>query len=191
MAASPPPTITVAPRAAASTFASRSFEPLAKAGYSSAGLWSPISIYKSLQVYDICPSWLNAKEQGRHVPVPEDCLRLSDRLTIQLTALRSNIESNPSIGNTTLVRRRAGLGVLVEFVGGDVVGRENELDALRLGLFYQPSNLLGSRLVEEGVADLWGSSALGEGEGRCMEGTNLDALKSLLEGEGHAAGDNE
>ena len=110
------------------------------------------------------------KEKGLHVPVPEDCLRLSDRLTIQLAALRPDIESKPPIGNTTLVRRRAGLGVLVEFVGGDVVDWENELDAFGLGLFYQPSNLLGSRLVEEGVADLWSLSALGEGEERMVHG---------------------
>ena len=101
--------------------------------------------------------------EGLHVPVPEDGLCLSDRLTIQLAALRPDIESKPSIGNAALVGRRAGLGVLVEFVGGNVVDRENELDALGLGLFYQPSNLLRSRLVEEGVANLRGSSVLGEG----------------------------
>ena len=106
------------------------------------------------------------KEKGLHVPVPEDCLRLSDRLTIQLAALRSDIESKPPIGNTTLVRRRACLGVLVELVGGDVVDWENELDAFGLGLFYQSSNLLGSRLVEEGVADLWGWSVSGKTGGK-------------------------
>ena len=164
-----PLTITVAPHAAASTFVSRrSFELLAKAGYSNTpvGLWSPISIYTPLQVHDIRLSWVEGKEKRLHVPVPEDCLRLSDRLTIQLAALRPDIESKPPIGNTTLVRRRAGLGVLVELVGGDVVDWENELDALGLGLFYQPSNLLGSRLVEEGVADLWGWSVSGKTGGK-------------------------
>ena len=130
--------------------------------------------------------------EGLHVPVPQDCLGLSDRPTIQLAALRPDIESKPSIGDAALVRRRAGLGVLVEFIGGNVVDRENELDSLGLGLFYQSSNLLRYRLVEEGVANLRGSSALGRGgKGWCMEGTDIDALKSLLEGEGHATGDNE
>ena len=93
-------------------------------------------------------SWVNG----------EDCLRLSDRLTIQLAAHRSDIMAKPSIGNTTLIRRRAGQDVLLKFVGGDVVDWENELDALGLGLFHQPSNLLVSRLVEDGAADLQGSS---------------------------------
>ena len=68
--------------------------------------------HQYMQVHDIRLSWLNGKEKWLHVPVPEDCLRLSDRLTIQLAALRPDIESKPPIGNTTLVRRRAGLGVL-------------------------------------------------------------------------------
>ena len=86
--------------------------------------------------------------KGFHPPIPQDSLRLSDCLTIQFAALWSDIKSKPSIGNTALVRRLTGLGVLVELVGGDVVDWENELDALGLGLFYQPSNLLGARLVE-------------------------------------------
>jgi hypothetical protein len=135
---------------------------------------------------------LMEKREGLHPPVPQDGLRLSDRLAIQLAALWSDIKSKPSIGNTALVRRRTSLGVLVELVGGDVVDWENKLDALGLGLFYQRSNLLGARLVEERVADLRGSSGLGEGgKGWCTEGTDLDAFKSLLEGESHTTSDNK
>ena len=86
-------------------------------------------------------------------PVPEDCLHLSDSLTIQLAALRSDIESKPPIGNTTLVPRRASLGVLVESVGGDESAGRTSLTGLGLGFSIGPATL-GSRLFEEGIADL-------------------------------------
>ena len=89
-----------------------------------------------------------------HVPIPQDGPRLGDRITVQLAALRSDIESKPPIRNTGLVRRLPGLRVFVELVGGDVVDGENELDTLGLCLFYERSNLLRARWVKERVANL-------------------------------------
>jgi hypothetical protein len=48
----------------------------------------------------------------------------------------------------------ADLGILVELVCDDIVNREDDLDIILLGLLDECSDLLGSRLVEERVADL-------------------------------------
>lgn len=49
---------------------------------------------------------------------------------------------------------KAYLGILVEFVGGDVVDWEDELDIVLLCLFNEILDLLGSLRVEEGSSDL-------------------------------------
>jgi hypothetical protein len=104
--------------------------------------------------------------------VPEDRLALLDRLSEEFPTLRSSVETHDSLGDTLLVGRRADFGVLVELVGGDVVDGEDELDVLRLGLLDEGGDLLGAVLVEERVAD-------------------RDVVEGLLEGESHAAADDE
>ncbi len=44
--------------------------------------------------------------------------------------------------------------ILVEFIGGDIVDREYNLNALLLRLLDKTSNLLGSSCVEERVSNL-------------------------------------
>jgi hypothetical protein len=119
--------------------------------------------YTHLVAYTRYSSVVVKWKKGLHAPIPQDGFRLSDRITIRLAALRYDIDSKSSIGNAALVRRRTGPGVLV---GGDIVDRENELDILRLGLFYK---------VKEGVADLRGPRESGKGrKGWC---TDVDAFE--------------
>jgi hypothetical protein len=104
--------------------------------------------------------------------VPEDGLGLGDGLLVELDGLLTTVKSLPAVGDTILVGGVASVGVLVKLVGGDVVDREDELDALLLGLLNEVTDGLGAGLVEEGVSD-------------------GDVLESLLEGEGHATADDE
>lgn len=46
------------------------------------------------------------------------------------------------------------LGILVEFVGGDVVDGEDQLDVVLLGLLDEILHFLGTLLVEQRLADL-------------------------------------
>ena len=104
--------------------------------------------------------------------VPEDGLGLGDGLLVELDGLLAAVKSLPAVGDTVLVGGVAGVGVLVELVGGDVVDGEDELDALGLGLLNEAADGLGTGLIEEGVSD-------------------GDTLEGLLEGEGHATADDQ
>lgn len=104
--------------------------------------------------------------------VPEDGLGLVDGLVDELDGLLASVESQVSVGDTGLVGGGAGLRISAELVGGDVVNWQDKLDVVLLGLLDQVSDNLAASLIEQAVAD-------------------LDALKSLLEGEGHATTDDE
>lgn len=104
--------------------------------------------------------------------VPKDGLGLADSLLVQLHGLLTTVETHPAIGNAFSVGGCASVGVLGELVRGDIVHRQDNLDALLLGLLHKRADRLGSSLVEEGVA-------------------NGDTLESLLEGESHATANDE
>lgn len=163
---SPPPTITVAPLAAASMLASRrDLEPVAKAGNSKtpAGLRGECQdgqrIIEHTESYDL--------------PIPEDRLRLEDGLLEDLIALRAHIEAEPPVRDALLVSCSRGLWgedihqrrpdnalalaylcVLGELVGGHVIDGEHQLDVVLLGFCDELLDFVRAGLVEEGGADL-------------------------------------
>ncbi|KAJ6445317.1 hypothetical protein O9K51_00076 [Purpureocillium lavendulum] len=104
--------------------------------------------------------------------VPKDRLGVGDGLLVQLDRLLAAVEAHPALGDAVGVGGLARLGVLCELVGRDVVDGEHHLDALGLGLGHEVGHRLGAGLVEERVA-------------------NGHAVERLLEGEGHAAADDE
>lgn len=104
--------------------------------------------------------------------VPENGLGLANDLLELLNGLGTAVQTLPSVGDTLGIGGVANLGVLGELVGGDVVGGEDQLDVVLLGLLDETSNNLGSVLIEERVS-------------------NLDVLQSLLEGESHTSTDDE
>ena len=104
--------------------------------------------------------------------VPQDGLGLVDGSLVELDGLLAAVEAHPAVGNTGLVGGGGSVGGRAESVGGDVVDGQDELDVVLLGLLDEAGDLLGAGLVEERVAD-------------------ADALERLLEGEGHAAADDE
>lgn len=104
--------------------------------------------------------------------VPEDGLGLSNSLSKEFSGLGSAVETHPVRGDTRLVSSRAGLlavsarfpctenqnraylGILVEFVGGDIVNREDKLDVVLLGLLNKVLDLLGASFVEQRSSNL-------------------------------------
>ena len=52
------------------------------------------------------------------------------------------------------MRNVSDLGVLVKFVGGDIVDGENELDVVGFCLFNEGSDLFRAILVEKRLSDL-------------------------------------
>lgn len=113
---------------------------------------------------------LKLKDTGR--AVPQNGLGLVNSLLVQLDGLITTVKAHPSIRDTILVSGEASVGVLVKLVGGDEVGRQDNLDVLGLGLLDQLGNGLGAGLVEERVA-------------------NGEVVEDLLEGESHATADDE
>ena len=75
---------------------------------------------------------------------------------------------------------KADLGILVEFVGGNVVDGEDELDIVLICLFNEVLDLLGSLRVKERSTDLPSAKLLTPGFA-----AYLDVVQSLLEGERH------
>lgn len=104
--------------------------------------------------------------------VPQDGLSRGNGLLVQLDTLLANIETHVAVGDTVGVGGIAGLSVGGELVGRDVVDGEDNLDVVLLSLLGDFADDLAAGLVEEGISD-------------------LDALKGLLEGEGHGTGDDE
>lgn len=104
--------------------------------------------------------------------VPENGLGLANDLLKLLNGLGTAVQTLPSVGDTVRVGSVANLGVLGELVGGDVVGGEDQLDVVLLGLLDETGDNLGSVLVKQRVS-------------------NLDVLEGLLEGESHTASDDE
>lgn len=104
--------------------------------------------------------------------VPEDGLGLVDGIGVELDRLLAAVETHPAIGDAVLVGSMASVGVLVELVGGDVVDGEHDLDVVLLSLLDKVGDGLGTGLIEERVAD-------------------GDVVKGLLEGESHAAADDQ
>ena len=113
---------------------------------------------------------LHLEDTGR--TVPQDGLGLVDGSLVELDGLLAAVETHPAVGDAGLVGGGGGVGGGAEGVGGDVVDGQDELDVVLLGLLHEAGDLLGAGLVEERVA-------------------NADALEGLLEGEGHAAADDE
>lgn len=104
--------------------------------------------------------------------VPKDGLSLVDGGLVELDRLLAAVETHPTVGNAVLVGGSGGVGGGAESVGGDVVGGQDELDVVLLGLLDEAGDLLAAAFVEERAAD-------------------ADILERLLEGEGHAAADNQ
>jgi hypothetical protein len=80
-------------------------------------------------------------------------------------------------------------GILGKLVGSNVVDWENELDIVLFGLFNKSGDLLGSRSIKEGVANL--DTCEFPGLDLRTVRTYLDILERLLEGERHTAADDE
>lgn len=104
--------------------------------------------------------------------VPQDGLGLVDGGLVELNRLLAAVEAHPAVGDAVLVGGGGGVGGGAESVGGDVVGGQDELDVVLLGLLDEAGDLLAAVFVEERVAD-------------------ADILERLLEGEGHAAADDQ
>lgn len=104
--------------------------------------------------------------------VPEDGLGLGNGLLVQLDTLVANIQAHVAVGNALLVGGIACLGVGGELIRRDVVDRQDNLDVVLLGLLDDVADGLAASLVEQTVTD-------------------LDVLQGLLEGEGHATGDDQ
>ena len=104
--------------------------------------------------------------------VPEDSLGFTDSLFVGFDTLGTDIETKPSVGDTFGIGSAANLGISAKLAGGNVVDGQDDFDVVLLCLFDDIANGLAAGLVEEGVTD-------------------LDVLKGLLEGESHAAGDDQ
>lgn len=104
--------------------------------------------------------------------VPDDSLGLSDSLLVELDGLLGAVKTHPAVGDTLGVNDLSGLSVGSELIGDDEVAGQDDLDVVGLSLLHELGDELGAGLVEDGVADL------GAGD-------------DLLEGEGHAATDDE
>lgn len=104
--------------------------------------------------------------------VPEDGLGLGDGLLVELDTLGANIQTHVAVGDTGGVGSGTNGSIGGELIGGDVVNGEDDLDVVLLGLLDDLADDLAAGLVEETVTD-------------------LDVLKSLLEGESHSTGDDE
>lgn len=104
--------------------------------------------------------------------VPDDSLGLSDSLLVELDGLLGAVKTHPAVGDTLRVNDLSGLSVGSELIGDDEVAGQDDLDVVGLSLLHELGDELGAGLVEDGVADL------GAGD-------------DLLEGEGHAATDDE
>jgi len=107
-----------------------------------------------------------------HLPVPEDGLRIRDSCLAQFDGLLTTVQSLPSVGDTIDISGIAGIGILGELVGSDVVHGQNDLDIVLLRLLDEVADNLGTCLVKKRVS-------------------NADTLQSLLEGERHTAADDQ
>lgn len=120
---------------------------------------------------------LSSVGEGLHLKdtggtVPEDGLSLGNSLLVQLDRLGADVQTHEAVRNTLGVGGGANVGIGGELVGGHVVDGQDDLDVVLLGLLDDVADDLAAGLVEEGVTD-------------------LDVLEGLLEGKGHAAGDDQ
>lgn len=120
---------------------------------------------------------LGARREGLELEdtsrtVPEDSLGLSNGLLVRLLSLGTDVQTQRAVGDTGLVGGSANLSVSSELVGSDVVGGQNNLDIVLLGLLNDLANDLAASLIEQGATD-------------------LDVLQSLLEGESHTTSDDQ
>jgi hypothetical protein len=97
---------------------------------------------------------------------------LQDGRPVERDRLRPRVEAHPALRDPGRVVRRARRRVRVEPVRADVVDRQDDRDPARLGLLDQLADDLRPLRVEEAVAD-------------------LHPVEDLLEGEGHAAADDD
>lgn len=82
------------------------------------------------------------------------------------------------------------VSILVKFISGDEVNWENNLDVVLFCLLNEGSNLLGTSLVEEGVADL--TTKISKTPIKADGNPSYrDVLKDLLEGESHSSANNK
>lgn len=104
--------------------------------------------------------------------VPEDGLGLVDGGFVERDGFVAAVQTHPAVGDAVFVLCVPGLGVGGEFVGCDVVDGEDDLDVVLLGFFDEGGYGFGAGFVEE-------------------RGADRDVFERLLEGEGHAAADDE
>ena len=107
-----------------------------------------------------------------HRAVPDQGLRGRDRRAVELDRLGAAVQAHEAIRDALLLGGGLDLAVLAELGRDDEVDREDELDALRLGLLQDVGHDLGALLVVEGGAD-------------------GHAVLDLEEGVGHAAADDD
>jgi hypothetical protein len=104
--------------------------------------------------------------------IPDDGSGLEDRFGEDLRRLGTAVEPEPAVGNPVHVVGTTGVGSRVELVGDDEVYRQQNLLALFPRFLHQTGHELGALFVEQRIAD-------------------RHARENLLEGEGHAAANDD
>ncbi len=122
-------------------------------------------------------SSLGSGSEGLHFEntggsVPEDSLGLGDGLLVGLDTVLANIQTHEAVRDALLVCGVTNVRVGSELISGDVVDGKNDLDVVGLSLLHDFTDDLATGLVEQTVSD-------------------LDTLKSLLEGECHTTGNDQ